>query len=94
MDKLGTVVTKKGLEESYKLIKDCINMLENSFRPKCKILCEPFLSKRNLYPKFDKSGFNTLVMDVLTWCDGTNDIVDISNNLGVSISDVKRQLKY
>ena len=94
LDKLGTVVTKKGLEESYKLIKDCINMLENSFRPKCKILCEPFLSKRNLYPKFtSKSGFKPLVMDVLTWCDGTNDIVDISNNLGVSISDVKKTIK-
>ena len=75
-------------------IKDCINMLENSFRPKCKILCEPFLSKRNLYPKFtSKSGFKPLVMDVLTWCDGTNDIVDISNNLGVSISDVKKTIK-
>ena len=32
-------------------------------------------------------------MDVLTWCDGTNDIVDISNNLGVSISDVKKTIK-
>ena len=34
LDKLGTVVTKKGLEESYKLIKDCIINIERNFRPK------------------------------------------------------------
>ena len=48
LDKLGTVVTKKGLEESYKLIKDCIINIERNFRPKCVLLCEPFLSKKSL----------------------------------------------
>ena len=91
LDKLGTVVTKKGLEESYKLIKDCIINIERNFRPKSVLLCEPFLSKRNLYPKFtSKAGFKPVVMDVLTWCDGTNDIKDISNKLGVSVSVIEK----
>ena len=29
-------------------------------------------------------------MDVLTWCDGTNDIKDISNKLGVSVSVIEK----
>ena len=50
-----------------------------------------FLSKRNLYPKFtSKAGFKPVVMDVLTWCDGTNDIKDISNKLGVSVSVIEK----
>ena len=46
LDKLGTVVTKKGLEESYKLIKDCIILRETLDLN--GIIMEPFLSKRNL----------------------------------------------
>ena len=94
LDKLGTVVSKRGLEQSYNLIKECIMIIENNFRPKSKILCEPFLSKRNLYPKFtSKAGFRSKVTDVLTWCDGTNDYLDISNKSGVSILDVKKTIK-
>ena len=94
LDKLGTVVSKRGLEQSYNLIKECIMIIENNFRPKSKILCEPFLSKRNLDPKFtSKAGFRSKVTDVLTWCDGTNDYLDISNKSGVSILDVKKTIK-
>ena len=94
LDKLGTVVSKKGLEESYKLIKECIQIIENNFRPKSKILCEPFLSKRNLYPKFtSKAGIKPIIMDVLTYCDGTNDYLDISKKLGVSELMVKKTIK-
>ena len=94
LDKLGTVVSKKGLEESYKLIKECIQIIENNFRPESKILCEPFLSKRNLYPKLtSKSGIKPIIMDVLTYCDGTNDYLDISKKLGVSELIVKKTIK-
>ena len=79
--------------EKNKLIKECIQIIENNFRPKSKILCEPFLSKRNLYPKFtSKAGIKPIIMDVLTYCDGTNDYLDISKKLGVSELIVKKTI--
>ena len=58
-----------------------VSLVHSPARPKSKILCEPFLSKRNLYPKFtSKAGIKPIIMDVLTYCDGTNDYLDISKN--------------
>ena len=50
LDKIGTVVTQKGLTQSFELFKKMIFIIENNFKPKIKIKCEPMLSKRDLYP--------------------------------------------
>ena len=34
LDRIGTVVTEKGLRESFKVYKEVIKMFENNFRPK------------------------------------------------------------
>ena len=46
LDKLFTVVTKKGLKQSFEMYKDAIKTFENNFVPQIKILGEPFFKKR------------------------------------------------
>ena len=49
LDKLGTVVTEKGLQQGYNLLKKTIDIIEQEYYPKSRIICEPFMSKRDLY---------------------------------------------
>ena len=44
------VVTKKGLTDSFRLIKDIIEKFDKEIIPISTFKCEPFLSKRKLYP--------------------------------------------
>ena len=45
-----SVVTQKGLEGSFEIFKNIIDVFEISAFPNSKNKCEPFLTKRNLYP--------------------------------------------
>ena len=44
------VVTQKGLEDSFKVMKNIIDAFEVGIFPKTLVLGEPQLSKRKLYP--------------------------------------------
>ena len=96
LDRLGTVVTKKGILQSLELIKKCISTIENNYFPKYKILGEPMLSKRGLYAdlsikhKYNKK-FN--INDILTWADGKNDVIDISERCNLSFDETCEILK-
>ena len=91
LDKLGTVVTKKGLMQSLELIKQCINTMEKNYFPKCRVLGEPMLSKRGLYPDLSiKNNYNKNynINNILTWADGTNDLIDISDRCNLTFTQV------
>ena len=91
LDRLGTVVTKKGLFQSLKLMKKCINMIEKNYYPICKILGEPMLSKRNMYSNLSiKNNYNKNlnINDILTWADGKNDLIEISNKCKLTFKEV------
>ena len=94
LDKLGTVVTKKGIFQSLELVKKCLKTIEDNYFPKNKILGEPMLSKRGLYSslsiKYNKK-FN--INDILTWADGKNDVIDISEKCNLSFDDTYKFLK-
>ena len=82
------LVTKTGLEDSYNLYTKIIDVLENNFNYKVKVLGEPQLGKRGLYPKECKpdTDYNLafLYRDFLAYADGSNDLIDIANIIGVS----------
>ena len=44
------LVNIKGLSGGFKILKTAITILLNLIVPKVKILCEPQMGKRNLYP--------------------------------------------
>ena len=48
LDKIGTVVTQRGLKESLRIYRYLIDEIEKTTIPKSKIVCEPFLTKYNL----------------------------------------------
>ena len=87
LDKIGTVVTKKGLNGSYNIYKKCIETIERDLIPVSKILCEPQMGKRGLYPNISKKipAIKTrLMMTILSYCDETNSVFDISKLCNIS----------
>ena len=81
LDKLGKVVTKKGLNGSYNIYKTCIEKIEKDLIPISNILCEPQMGKRGLYSNISRKSpvlKTELMMDVLSYCDGNSSVIDIS----------------
>ena len=97
LDKLDTVVTKKGLDKSFEIYTKIIDALENNQVYKNKFLCEPKLDKYNLYPslsiKNNKSKSTIKIKNLLTYFDGKLDLISICDKLDLSIWDVKEEVK-
>jgi len=97
LDKIGSVVTNKGLLGGLKLVKDIVNKIEIQRFPQSIKCCEPFLSKRNLYPTISKIGSvnkNTKnLLDFLSYCDGKKSILQINNKIKLNQSKLKKVLK-
>lgn len=80
------LVTEKGIKGGFLVAKTAIEILSKKIIPKNNFLCEPQLSRRNLYPKisnfFNK---NKIVnyLDFLQYSDGRNDIDEISKKIQV-----------
>lgn len=94
-DKLGTVVTSKGLYGGYNLIKDVIDSFEKNCTPVARFKCEPFLSKRKLYPTTSFKRLNKetkLLTNFLSYCDGKNDLINISDILNISLLNLSKIL--
>lgn len=76
------LVTPDGLEQSYRFVKACLELVERNRRFNVQCMGEPQLGKRGLYPTLStkKSGEAVRsMMNLLAYSDGNNDLVDISN---------------
>jgi putative sugar O-methyltransferase len=79
-------VTEKGLNESLEMYKKCISLIDNNHIYEAISYCEPKLDKYGLWDNIGgtKNIKNkSLYIKVLYYCDGTNDIIDISNILSI-----------
>ena len=89
LDKLGTVVTSKGLSGGLELLKNITSAIEKNFNIKSNFKCEPNLGKRNLYPTISrKDNYNhdvTKLSEILTWSDGNHSLLDIADKLNVPV---------
>ena len=94
LDKIGSVVTEKGLSDSLKMYKFMIKAIEKSIVPICKIPCEPFLTKYRLVDtlgaKKKINKFTRNILNFLTYSDGTNSIEDISNLCKLKLKETKK----
>lgn len=91
LDKIGTVVTQKGLTQSFELFKKMIFIIENNFKPKIKIKCEPMLSKRDLYPTLStkkKNDDSSNMLNFLSYCDGSHTLLEISEKISLDFIKV------
>lgn len=91
-----SLISEDSLRESVELMKKLISEIESRTVYQAKILCEPQLGKRNLYPTLSKRGsaLNSMnLLNVLSYCDGTSDISEIAIKCAISESATREIIK-
>ncbi len=90
------VVTLKGLSGGYNVAKNAIKILLDNIYPVSKILCEPQMGKRGLYPTLSvksKRKKTKTYMDFLQYSDGSNSLNKISKLINLDIKSTKKIYK-
>ena len=90
------LVTLKGVNGGFQVAKTAINNLLDEIIPENKMLCEPHMSKYNLYPTLSKKTSNSVsqnYMDFLQYADGKNNLRKISKYIKLSFSKTKHLYK-
>jgi aminopeptidase-like protein len=81
-----SLITPKGLQDSFNTICTCLNILEYNDKYRCLYPCEPRLDKHGLYPTTSMKGaysqYVTRIIDFLAHCDGRLDLIDIAERIG------------
>ena len=88
-----TVVTPAGLQGGFAILRDCLEVLEANRTYRSTCLGEPHLGGRGLYPTLGTTSSHGAVrttMDLLAYADGTHDLVEISDIIGVPVMDLRR----
>lgn len=86
------LVTKKGISESFKLLKKTILNLNKKILPESRYLCEPNLGKRNMYNTLSMKRNNyssKYYLSFLQYSDGNNDLKSIAQYLNISFKKTK-----
>jgi aminopeptidase-like protein len=86
-----SVVTPGGLQGGLEVIKDCLELLEQNRIYRINCYAEPQLGRRGLYPTLGTKDITKYVADLMnfiTYADGTNDLIDISNTIKVPVSEI------
>jgi aminopeptidase-like protein len=91
-------VTLKGCVGGFNVARKSIEILLERIYPKYKILCEPQMGKRGLYPtlstKYSKNKKKIeSYMNFLQYADGTNSLEKISNLIKLDLNSVKKIYK-
>ncbi len=87
------LVTIKGCQDGFNVAKKSIEILLKRTYPKCKIICEPQMGKRNLYPALStkrKKPLTRSYMNFLQYSDGTNSLEKISKLIKLDLRLVKK----
>lgn len=85
------LISPEGLLGAYEVYQQCILSLENNYSYKINVLCEPQLGKRGLYPTTSQKRTYDAVkvmIDFIAYADGSNDLIDISNIIGVPVNEL------
>ncbi len=95
-----SLVTEQGLQGGFEIMRKVLAAIEENATYQCKVLCEPQLGKRGLYPTLSTRYSCTeqvdLMMDLLAYADGTMSLLDEAEIVGADVfrcSDVMRQLE-
>jgi len=86
-----SLITQKGLEDSFCVLRDCIQILEANRFWQVTVRCEPQLGQRGLYPAVSFKGSAEAVrriMNVMAYADGKHDVIDIAETVGARALEV------
>ncbi|MFT5755365.1 MAG: aminopeptidase-like protein [Alteromonadaceae bacterium] len=82
------LISAEGLAGGLNVLYKTILLLEGNEKLKVTVLCEPQLGKRGLYPTLSRVGQDYTdvytLTNLITYCDGKRDLIDIADKLGVS----------
>jgi len=86
------LISAAGLQGGFDILQQCLLLLENNLKYKVKVLCEPHLGKRGLYPTLsswdqDYTDVRTM-MNFIAYCDGNHTLIDIANKIGCYAMDL------
>jgi aminopeptidase-like protein len=87
------LVTLNGISGGFNVAKTAINFLLKEILPKSNILCEPHMSKYNLYPYLstkNRSANSKNYLNFLQYSDGKNNIHQISKKINLDINKTKK----
>ncbi len=96
LDELDTVVTPRGLGQSFALYRRIIEALEQHCHPVAQVLGEPQLGRRGLYPSLSVKGSTAPVrtlLDLISMADGRTALVDIADACGVPVWELAAMLE-
>jgi aminopeptidase-like protein len=91
LDDLETVVTPRGLGQSFALYRRMIEALEGHQHPVARVLGEPQLGRRGLYPSLSMKGSTATVrtmLDLISMADGRHSLLDIADACDVPVWDL------
>ena len=91
-----SLVSPEGLQGAYDVMTQVIDALEMNQRYQVQVLCEPQLGKRGLYPTTSQKGSYDKVkamVDFIAYADGRTDLIDISNKIGIPVSELIAVIK-
>lgn len=84
-------VCPNGFAGSYETHTKIIEAIENNFIYKANVIGEPQLGKRGMYPNISTKKSISIVRNlknVIAYCDGKNDLIDIANIINVPIWEI------
>ena len=96
LDELDTVVTPRGLGQSFALYRRMIEALEQHCHPVAQVLGEPQLGRRGLYPSLSVKGSTApvrILLDLISMADGRTALVDIADACGVPVWELAAMLE-
>ena len=91
LDNLEHVVTPEGLQGGLDVMKDCITLLEANQHYRTILPGEPQMGRRGLYPTTSiKGGAGDVrnMMNVIAYCDGGHDLLNLCERTGLAWRDV------
>ena len=91
LDNLGGVVTTKGLDGGYWVLRKALELIEKNKIYKVNILCEPQMGKRDLYPTLSTKNQEKevrVMMNLLSFCDGEHTLLDIAEKINLPAWDL------
>ncbi|MBF7066750.1 DUF4910 domain-containing protein [Campylobacter volucris] len=87
-------ISEKGLQNSLKAMQEIIINLEINDKYKITTFCEPNLGKRGLYiPYSQRVGRVENILNILSYCDGKNDVLDIADKLNLQAYEIKELIE-
>jgi aminopeptidase-like protein len=84
-------ISSSGLNGAYEIYSTIIDILESNYKYTNTILCEPQLGRRGMYPNTSTKNTKAsveMMMNLLIYCDGELDLVDIAELIKKPVWDL------